>query len=67
MFVPRIIDVLVPLFIFGYLMLVVVRFIRGTNPDAKNETDGQSERMWRILGRVFLLFGVYFFFTRFFR
>lgn len=67
MLVARLIEVIVPLAGVGFLMLVAVRFIRGGKPE--NKTGGwlYSAAMWRLLGRIFLGFGIYFFVTRFFR
>ena len=67
MLVPRLIDVLVPLAVFGFLLLIGVRFVRGTvDPPRKGVPEGTGS-MWRWLGRIFIGAGIYFFATRFFR
>ena len=67
MLVARLIDVVVPLFFVGVLMLVVVRFLRGTGRDPEKGGWLHSNAMWKVFGRILFCVGIYFFLTRFFR
>ncbi len=67
MLVARIIEVAVPLFGVGLLMLIGVRFFRGVPDRAERARERDTSAMWSFLGRVFLGVGAYLFLTRFFR
>jgi hypothetical protein len=66
MLVPWLIDIVVPLLAGGYLMLVILRFVRGTPPPEEKE-DGRRpgrESLGKTLGTLFFLLGVYLVITR---
>jgi hypothetical protein len=69
MLVPWLIDIVIPLLCGGYLMLVILRFVRGTPAPEKKE-DGRragGESLGKTLGTLFFLLGVYLVITRLFR
>lgn len=67
MLVARAIEVVIPLIFVGILLLIGVRFARGTDRPEEKQGWLYSSAMWQVLGRVFLAIGVYLFLTRFFR